>query len=168
MTMPPPGTSPHDPEAIYRDLRSRALGARPEEIGIEPAEDDDRPYGALMETGYPNGVATLAAFATGDASLYFSSGGGVIGGIGHEAVHAAARRLVNLANEFLPAMEKVAEYPLPAAGAIRFYAVTPRGVFTVAAGESDLGEQRHPFSPLFYAAHDVITELRLLTQQGPG
>jgi hypothetical protein len=33
----------------------------------------------LMETGYPEAVATLVAVADGTSSLYFSNGGGFIG-----------------------------------------------------------------------------------------
>jgi hypothetical protein len=57
-----------------------------------------------METGYPEAAATLVSLADGTASIYFSSGGGVIGGGPHDTIAAAARRFVSLSKNFLPAM----------------------------------------------------------------
>ena len=34
------------------------------------------------------------------------------------------------------------------------------------AHEDDLGEDRHKLSKLFYAAHDVITEICLMQERG--
>ena len=161
---PPPPKQP-DPAEVYRELRGRALGMRPEEAGAAPAGGENQPYGVLMETGYPNGVATLVAFASGDASLYFSTGGGIIGGIGHESVRIASQHLIESANPFLPEMEKTTAFPLPEAGRVRFYVLTLDGAFTAEAAPDDLSEERHALSPLFFAAHQVITELRLVTQQ---
>src|SRR5438067_1523541 len=138
---------------------------RPEEIGVELPGGENQPYGVLMETGYPNGVATLAAFAGGDASLYFSTGGGIIGGIGHEPVRAATTQLVAVSRPFVADMEKTTAFPLPDAGRVRFYVLTLDGMFTAEAVDRDLGEERHTLSPLFFAAHEVITQLRLITQQ---
>src|ERR1700677_1402473 len=75
---------------VYLSLRSSAIGRTPEELGLEPASDPSVAYGVVMDWGMatPGGlktaVATLTSFSSGDASLYLSTGGGVIGGIGHE------------------------------------------------------------------------------------
>jgi hypothetical protein len=60
-------------------------------------------------------------------------------------------------------MEITEEFPLPRAGRIAFYVLTGSGVFTAEADEVALVEQTHTFSPLFYAAHDVLTQLRLIS-----
>src|SRR5438874_9737352 len=103
--MNPASPKQPDPAEVYRELRSHALGVGPEDDGVELPGGENQPYGVLMETGYPNGVATLVAFASGDASLYFSTGGGIIGGIGHEAVRVAAQHLVGCSKQFLPEMD---------------------------------------------------------------
>ena len=40
---------------------------------------------------------TLACFGDGDASLFYKTGGGMVGGIGHESVRKAAKELTVLA-----------------------------------------------------------------------
>jgi hypothetical protein len=47
----------------------------------------------------------------------------------------------------------------------RLVAVTPEGVRAAVAREDELGEGRHELSTFFYAAQDVITQIRL-TQGG--
>src|SRR5438477_9066890 len=68
---------------IMKELRHRALHLAPEEVGIHPS--GDTPWGIVMDTTYPEGSASLVALEDGTASLYFSGGGGVIGGHAHES-----------------------------------------------------------------------------------
>jgi hypothetical protein len=150
----------------YLGLRDLALRVKPEEIGLSVSAGE--PYGVLMETGYSGAVATLVAFGEGTASLYFSSGGGILGGGNHEAVRQAANHLVTAAGEFLPIMERATAFPLPTTGQTRFYVITPSGIFTFAAAEQDLGNHRSDLSPLFYVAHSVITALRVISEKAPG
>jgi len=53
------------------------------------------------------------------------------------------------------------EFPLPQKARTRFYLITPKGVLTTEAKEDDLGNGRHPISPLFHTAHELITQIRL-------
>jgi hypothetical protein len=53
---------------------------------------------------------------------------------------------------------------LPAAGRVVLRALTYDGPRAAEADEDDLGYHRHPLSDVFHAAHEVITELRLLDQ----
>ena len=57
-------------------------------------------------------------------------------------------------------LEPAVDTPLPRPGHIRFYVLTSEGVVTADALEQDLGENRHVLSPLFYAAQELITEIR--------
>src|SRR5258707_12774007 len=60
------------PVEVIRDLRERAFTV---------AIAEGRPRSVvvlLMETAYPKAVATLACFADGTTSLYFSTGGGML------------------------------------------------------------------------------------------
>ncbi len=115
-----------------------------------------------MEIGYLEGTATVLSLSDGSASLYFSGGGGVIGGIGHESVRQAATTFVRTAGEYQAGMNATKIFPLPRAGRTVFYLLTDSGVFTADAAENDLGEERHTLSPLFYAGQDVITQLRIV------
>ena len=115
-----------------------------------------------METGYPEGSATLVAMADGSASIYLSGGGGMIGGIGHETIRSAAQQFVQLASRFQPQMKRTTDFPVPRKGETNFYILTDAGVFTASAPENELGENRHALSTLFHAGHAVITEFLLL------
>jgi hypothetical protein len=68
---------------VYRDLRQQVLTLDPAKIGL-PSSDKNQIHGVLMETGYPEAVATLVTIADGTVSLYFSNGGGIIGVGQHE------------------------------------------------------------------------------------
>ena len=112
-----------------------------------------------METGYPEATATLVALADGSASIYYSSGGGVIGGGPHESISAAAKRFVRLGGDFIPRMSPATEFPLPPIGRTRFYVLATKGVVSFETAVAELGEGKHAFSPLFFAGHEVITPL---------
>jgi hypothetical protein len=145
----------------YSGLRDGALGKSAETLGLEGHAPGDV-FGTLMEMGWPNGVATLACFLNGDASLYLSNGGGVIGMGAHTAVADAAKRFVAMGTEFLPQMREAREYPLPGLGQTAFYLLTGHARYTAGAAEDDLGNNRSALSPLFYAGQDVITQIRLV------
>jgi hypothetical protein len=118
-----------------------------------------------METGYPNGTATLVALADGTTSLCLSSGGGIIGGGQHTPVAEATRRLLHIAERHLTGMVPAADTDLPVSGRVRLRALAYHGQYSVDAAEDDLGYRRHPLWPVFHAAHDVITQLRILDEQ---
>ena len=151
-----------DPGEVMRDLRLTALQVTPEELGIDPEQFPGNIWGVLMETGFDDGAFTLVALADGTASLYFSTGGGIIGAGQHETVREALRDFILLANEFESAGEPVHEFPMPDDGWVNFYFRTFAGVLHYSAEEVELGEGRDPLSPLFHAGHRVLTEIRLV------
>jgi hypothetical protein len=148
----------------YAGLRQQVLGLTPDQLG-NGSVGDAPILALLMETGYPDAVATLVAVADGTTSLYFSNGGGFIGAGTHAAVADASRRWLEAGREFVPQLSVIADPPPPAEGLTQFVAVTREGLRGVVAPEKDLGENRHRLSPLFYAGQDVITQIRL-TQDG--
>jgi hypothetical protein len=151
------GGNPPSGEEMYAILRRQVLDLSPDQLGV-----DATILALLAETGYAEAVATLVAVVDGTTSLYFSNGGGVIGAGTHEAVRVAAERLLELAAAELDQLSPVDEPGLPAVGRTQFVAVTPMGLLAAQADESDLAERRHELSPLFYATHDVITQVRLV------
>ena len=156
-----------DPRAgneAYRGLRRLALRLKPAEAGLQPTPDLPRAFGVMMETGYPEGCATLVALADGTASLYLSSGGGMIGGGEHEQVARRAKRFVEAAEASLDSMPRASTAPLPSVGQVVLRALTYDGHHAVEASEDDLGYERHELSPLFFAGHEVITSLRRIDE----
>jgi hypothetical protein len=144
---------------VYAGLRQQVLNLTPDQLAEELA---DEPILALvMETGYPEAVATLVGVADGTTSLYFSNGGGFIGAGTHASVAEANRRWHELGRAVLPQLALIADPPLPGDGMTQFVAVTPEGLRGTVAREEELGEGRHELSPFFYTAQDVITKIRL-------
>jgi len=152
-----PKASPAD---AARALRDQALSITASDLGLAPTRELPNVFGILMETAYPEAVASLVAFAEGTTSLYFSSGGGIIGAGDHDTVRNALPPFFEAAERHLTSFAKTTSTPLPTVGRVRFYVRTHGGTLTAEAGEEELGEMRHELSPLFHAGHDVITAVR--------
>jgi hypothetical protein len=117
-----------------------------------------------MEMGFPRGAATLVAMGEGSVSMYFSSGGGIIGGgEGHESVRGAGLAFVKASADFLHLMEPADSFPYPPANHVRFYVLTPERIYTYLADQNELGNNRDPLGPLFHFGDRTITELRLVS-----
>ncbi len=147
----------------FREFRSQVFSLNPEKIGT-PNTDKNSVFCVVMDNGYSIGWATLVAFADGNASLYLSNGGGVIGGAAHETVRNAAIAMTKAANRYVDQTTITESTPLPTFGNVTFYLLTTNAVRTATAKEDDLGEQRHALSPLFNAGQEVITQLRLVSE----
>ena len=147
---------------VMLELRKRALHLVPAEVGIQTTAHEA--WGVVMDTTYPQGSATLVSLIDGTASIYFSGGGGVIGGGAHEAVVNAAQSFVQQASRSLNHLGESPNEELPPVGYTRFFVLSPVGIRFAEALENDLGEGRHDLSPLFHAGHEVITQLRILSE----
>ena len=155
------------PKGVYSSLRHQALSTNRTEIGIS-LPTDALAWGTLMETGYDGVTVTLFALADGTTSLYFSNGGGVIGGQGHESVRRANKAFLNQTNQSLEHLSPCETFPIPEPAQTTFYVLTDSGILTGGAAENDLGYGRHALSPLFHAGHEVITQLRLISESSEG
>ena len=152
-------------QAVFADLRNQALTGTRADFGLDAPATPTTPWGVVMETGFPEGSFTLVAFSDGSASIYLSSGGGSIGGGAHEVIRRAAQAMVALAAKFQPLANATREFPLPRNGQTIFYLLTDSGAYTTNAPEQDLGEERHPWSPLFHAGHEVIGQYRMMQER---
>ena len=154
------------PEEVYAGLRKEALETTPMNVGMAGQIQDDEPYGMLMEMSIANSVVTLACFGSGDASVFYQTGGGMVGGISHEPVRKAAKEFVAQAKKVLPRMKKTNEYPLPSPDSVRFYALTPKGAFTVETSRQALsGEPQNALSALFYSGQEVVSQMRQVQEE---
>ena len=160
VTEPAP-TVPYKQADIHESLRSQVLSLKPSDIG---ESDPEKILAVIMETGYEEAAATLVAVCDGTGSLYFSNGGGIIGGGEHPQGAVAAKALVAEARKFQNKFVATKETPLPMPGDTRFYIVRGKGLLTAVAKEDDLGEQRSVLHPLFYKGQDLITVIRLIEE----
>jgi hypothetical protein len=149
-----------DPADVYLGLRRQVMNLTAASLGAS-APPAVPVVALLMDNGMSNAVATLVGVADGTTSLYYSSGGGVIGAGARHDVAAATHRWLQIGLQFLGQLSPIEEPPLPAEGMVQLVAVTPDGLLGAAAPAAELGERTHPLSPLFYAAHGVITQIRL-------
>ena len=153
------------PQENYIGLRDLALSAKVTDFPDIDKAGKHGVYGVLMETGHPEAVVTLATFITGDTSLYFSSGGGMIGGMGHETVRQAAIELNKKADSFIPNCKKTTSFPSPQQGQTVFYILSEEGIFTAKAMDDDLADKKSNLWPLFAVGQDVITEFRIVDER---
>jgi hypothetical protein len=153
------------PAEVSQGLREQAFLVEPAQVSAKGSPENPQTWGLIMETGYPKAVASLVAFCDGTTSMYFSSGGGVIGAGQHAAVREASKALLASADACLEDFAPATAHPLPGAGRVRFYARTFDGLKFAEAEEKELGEGRHRLSPLFHAGHRVIAHLRQISER---
>lgn len=140
---------------VYSGLRNQVLSLTTEQLVT-----DSPVLAVLMETGYPEAVATLVSVADGSSSLYFSNGGGIIGAGEYKQVHDSSVTLVNIAAKNKDKFLLTTNFPLPKIGFTRFYVVTDSGVYKEEILEDDLGNERHALSPVFFQGHELISYIR--------
>lgn len=118
-----------------------------------------------MDTTFGEGSYTAVALADGNASLYIGGQSGVIGGLTHAEVRRSAMAAVAIAERLASSFSPSSPQRLPRPGHVRFHLRT-RGALLVSAelGEEDLGEGEHSLSELFYAIHEVIRRLRMVSE----
>ena len=150
--------------AIFADLRSMVLELDPATLEVP----DGEPWGgaavAMMEIRVSGAVASVVAVADGGASMYLSTGGGVIGAGNHAAVRGAAARFRTATAESRGLFEVTEGFPLPDAGHVRFHARIGEGRYTADALEAAVRSGRHPLSTLYAAGQDLLTEIRLASE----
>lgn len=156
------------PADVYMGLRNQALHASRTALGLPIPSKPVEPWGAIMDWGVTNDTATVVAFSDGSASVYWSSGGGSIGGQSHESIRNAAKKMVAIATKAGPQMSATTDFPLPHQGEVILYVLTDAGVFSARGSQEDFASHRHPLSDLGDAAQNIITQYRLIQESDAG
>ena len=115
---------PVEPAEVYSGLRNRVLNLDPKEVGLVQSSETPNVWGVLMETGYEEAVVTLVSLADGTTSLYFSNGGGMIGGGEHATVAQSTKSFVASAEKYYQQMTSTQSFPTPVIGRVKFYILT--------------------------------------------
>ena len=147
-------------ENAFQGLRDMAFSATPEQLGLSFPADKTVVYGVIMDWGMEGAIATIVAYQTGDASLYLSSGGGVIGGGQHQNVNSAAKQFVTLAQTFLDKTTKTEITSLPDKDVVKFYLLTNQGVYVGQETMNNFENNSSTWLKLFEEGNNVLTELR--------
>jgi hypothetical protein len=152
---------PNRAAPIYTEMRNSALSRTARDLDVTTRAGEVHAYGVVMDIDIDGATATIVAFVSGDASIYLSSGGGTIGGIGHPPVAAAARAAVaSVSPAQLDGAALVTTYPRPNRGETRFYLLTTQGVRMAARATARLEAGDDLYSPLYAAGQAVITRFR--------
>ena len=152
-------------EDIGRRMRAQALALDPITVGLKPASGPMWGFvmdGVISDTEW----YALVVLADGTTSLYTSGAFGIIGGGSHETVRAAGGLLWEMAAEPAPSFVAMTDTNLPAPGSTALRLLRFDGHLVAVAADQELAGGRHPASPVFYAAHEVLGRLRLVTESG--
>lgn len=148
---------------MIRRLRELALTVPATEVGIP---EDAGVWAVVMEIEVSGETATLVGMADGTASLYISSGGGIIGGGDHEVVRAAAQGFVAMAQHAQEAVSEPvsADLPHPSPGMVRFYFRSGSGTSTVEVAEEEVADPDHALHDVFASGHRLLEKMRLAVE----
>jgi hypothetical protein len=157
---PPPPLTETPITSDYFQLRSMALSIPAQDVDPNLPADKTTVYGVVLDLNMGKGIATLTAFKTGDASIYASAGGGVVGGIEHENVKAASIKFVNTANQYVSKMQRSDSLSLPPNGVAQFCLLTNKGKYVAQESLLKLQDKTSPYMELFMEANKVMSEFR--------
>ena len=144
------------PAEVSADLRRLALDTPP----FDPATPPDEPYGFITEFRQSGAVVTLAAYSTGDVSLYFSTGGGIIGGIGKSEVKELAHSIIESVRPLVSQLEQSAKTEEPGDGEYCFYLLTPAGRRVCRINASGTARADGPEVKLIRLGGALLTKVR--------
>lgn len=154
-----------EPAQVYLQLRNRIFSLDPSEVGLSPSDHAQQVWAVIMETGYDVGFATLVSLADGTTSLYYSTGGGLIGSSIYSPLAEASKALVAEAENHLDQLHLTTMFTLPDIGKVRFYLLTYRGILTAEIGEIELSTGEHALSPLYQRAQETLSKLRMFSEK---
>jgi len=149
----------HPKENAYEGLRNMAFTVSPDTLGLNLSKDKTEVYGVIMDWEMGGAVATTIAYMTGDASMYTSTGGGVIGGGQHQNVNSAAKQLIKVAQTYLDKAVKTETTPLPETNNVKFYLLTNKGIYVGQEVMSNFENNSSKWLGLFEESNIVLTEL---------
>ena len=156
--------SPPPSAEVMAELRIKMLSEPEAGFQAGAASSMPRVHRVLMDWPIGSYTATILASAVGDASIYTTSTFGVLGGIGHESVRAAAGLFVKAAEAHLDTAKLTKDFSYPPQGRVRFYMVSVDGTRMVEADEESLHAGTDSYSDLWFLGQQVMAELRTVVQ----
>lgn len=149
----------------YYDLRNMALAATPDQLGLSLPQSEKVVYGVVMDWGIDDDVATIVSYQTGDASLYLSSGGGVIGGGEHQKVNVVSKKFVKVAQTLLDKTMKTNTTSIPGSDEIKFYLLTNHGIFVGQERIQNFENKSSALYDLFLEGQILLSEIRFISEK---
>lgn len=150
---------------MMREMRLQQLTIS---LGEKPTAEFPKVRAVIMDWPIERAIVTVIARSTGDASIYTTGTFGVLGGIGHETVRNAAVACVKIAQHYSDDATPTKEFPYPTGNRVRFYLVCYDGVREIDADLDGVRQKDAKYFDMYAAAQQVVTELRLITQNQKG
>jgi hypothetical protein len=161
------------PKPAAQDAKKKAAAAAAElrllmlNLGPEAVKTTGPPmlhgvWGSITDFSFKpdEPPATVMYLADGTASAYRSTGGGIVGGQGHESVRRAGSALLDCLEASFSNFHAGKPEPLPKSGYVRFYVHAREGLFLSDVISSDeLLAGHHPLSACYIGANSVLTQL---------
>lgn len=151
-------------ENNFAGLRDQAFKVTPDQLGFKIPGDQTEVYGVIMDWEMGYATASTVAYQSGDASLYLSSGGGVIGGGKDPNVNKAALEFVSTAQSFLDQATQTETTALPSADQVIFYLLTNKGIYAGKEQMENFENNTSPWIKLFEEGNKVLNELHQTSQ----
>jgi hypothetical protein len=140
---------------LYEGFRKMAFAFTPADLNIQ---NPDKVYGIIIEWAVENAVVTLTSFQSGDASMYFSSGGAFLGGIEKPDINAAAKKFVKEAEKYLTLAGRSDDLSYPQGNEVKFYFFTEDGMH-IAKDSTD--NKYSALVHLYVEGQNVVTQYRI-------
>lgn len=152
-------------ENKFEKLRNMCFSVTPEQLQLLLPTNSTIVYGVIMDWAMDGATATIVSYTTGDASMYLSSGGGIIGGIRYEQVNKAAKQFVNVAQQYINKASKTENTDQPLTNQVKFYLLTNKGKFVAQDNMKNFENNSSEWQKLFEEGNKVLTELRKTTKR---
>ena len=144
----------------HENLRNTALHVTPAQLKLAIPDNETLVYGVVMDWNMGDTLITLVSFITGAASMYLSTGSGVLSSGKNPAAGEAASELVTLAQVYIYNAVPVTIFDMPPDGCVRFFLLTNHHILAAQEQVVFLENGTSPWLPLFEKANEVITEMR--------
>jgi hypothetical protein len=157
--------SPKNKDNPYAGLKSLAYATRYDQLNLEDPGDREILFGVMMDWDYEGiAIITLVAFKTGDASIYFSTGTGIIGAGLHPEVSKACKEFIDKAETFLPLAIKDSLLTTEK-GVLKFYFLTNKAKYTIEDSIDKVTDHSSPLNTLFIEANKLIACIRVADEK---
>lgn len=156
--------SKRTPDNPYREMRSLALSMTPDQFGLALGQEELIIFGVIVEIGFEEETVTLCTFISGDTSVYFSNGSGIIGAGQNEHVSNLSKKVIQSAYTLAGKGYKIVNVTLPEKRDVNFVLLTNRGTEIITDHISGLMNGQSPNSIFFALTDALMTEIRSQNQ----
>ena len=144
----------------YEGIRRFAINVTPDQLKLAIPPTDTFVYGVIMDWNMGETTVTLAAYITGAANMYFSTGGGITGAGKNPLVGEVAVEFVIAAQSFINRAVATTATELPAPGIVKFYLLSNKHIYAAQEQVDYLDDSSSPWLSLFEKGNQVIIEMR--------